>query len=187
VKITWALRESIKPNRKEEVAIARARKALFIGIVGAIAASVGAGSLAMAQASPQTAATTAAATGMPSAVEDFAYPNAAKILQDQQITLKHGDGHITLLTDCSAGYDIKVKSRTGQLSYCFDVSGTKGFLTLELPDAFGIWTEDHPVQATITAQGQETVVNAPKNDYTPYGEAGDSGLRSVLVELRVTS
>lgn len=169
------------------MAIPRARKALLVGVVGAIAASVGIGTLAVAQASPRTGAATAAATLMPSAVEDFAYPDAAKILRDQQITLKRGDGHITLLTDCTAGYDIKVKSRAGQKEYCFDVNGNKGYLTLELPDAFGIWTEDHPVQATVTADGKETVVDAPKNDYTPYGEAGDTGLRSVLVELRVTS
>ncbi|MCF2436747.1 hypothetical protein LV779_31875 [Streptomyces thinghirensis] len=58
--------------------------------------------------------------------------------------------------------------------------------TLNPPDAYGVWTEEHPVEATLTAQGEETVINAPTNDYQPVGEAGDTGLRSVLVELRVT-
>ena len=49
---------------------------------------------------------------MPSAVEDFSYPNAARILQDQKIALKRGDGHITL-TGCDSAHDIMVKSRTG--------------------------------------------------------------------------
>lgn len=61
---------------------------------------------------------------------------------------------------------------------------------MELADAFGMWTERHPVQATITANGKETVITAPKKesvDYTPFGESGSSEKRSVLVELRVTS
>ncbi|MEV5283130.1 hypothetical protein [Streptomyces sp. NPDC052811] len=173
------------------MAIRRARKALLIGIVGVIAASAGAATLATAQAAPHSSAPTTAsalAADMPSTVESFDYPNAAKVLQDQKITLKKGDGHI-VLSDCASGYDIQVKARTALSSanFCFTVSGTRGYLTMEVPDSFGIWTKEHPVQATLTADGQETVVNAPKNDYTPMGETGDSGKRSMLVELRVTS
>ncbi|MEV5126052.1 hypothetical protein AB0K49_25150 [Streptomyces decoyicus] len=80
-----------------------------------------------------------------------------------------------------------VKSRTGAKEFCFSVRGTKGYLAMELADAFGMWTVGHPVQATITADGKETVVNAPKDDYKPLGESGSSEKRSVLVELRVTS
>ncbi|MEV7504888.1 hypothetical protein [Streptomyces sp. NPDC093018] len=40
---------------------------------------------------------------------------------------------------------------------------------------------------TLTTDGKKSVVNAPKNDYTPVGEAGDTSKKSVLVELRVTS
>lgn len=36
------------------------------------------------------------------AVEDFKYPNADKILAEQNIVLKRGDGHITL-ADCAGG------------------------------------------------------------------------------------
>ncbi|OEJ32951.1 hypothetical protein BGK67_17925 [Streptomyces subrutilus] len=129
----------------------------------------------------------AAATEMPVAVEDFAYPDAAKIQAEQKILLKRGDGHITLV-DCAAGTpDILVKSRAGLKNYCFDVNAPKGFVTLEIPSAFGIWTEDFPVKATITTDGTDkTVVDAPANDYKPFGEAGDSGAPSILVELRVT-
>ncbi|MFF0967207.1 hypothetical protein ACWDQO_20670 [Streptomyces sp. NPDC003703] len=123
---------------------------------------------------------------MPHLVEDFSYPGAEKIRAEQGITLKRGDGHITL-TDCAASYDIMVKSRTAQKNYCFTVLGKTGLLTLELPDAFGLWTQQHPVQATLTADGKKTVVKAPANDYTPMGEAGATGVPSVLVELRVTS
>jgi len=173
-------------EQKDTVVIPRARKALLVGLVGAMSVSALMAGLTIAQAAPQDDPPPAAATEMPSAVEDFGYPNAARILQDQGISLKRGDGHI-VLTGCDSAYDIMVKSRTGAKEFCFAVRGTKGYLTMELADAFGMWTVGHPVQATITADGKETVVNAPKNDYKPLGEAGSSEKRSVLVELRVTS
>ncbi|MFD9356232.1 hypothetical protein [Streptomyces sp. NPDC060031] len=169
------------------MAISRARKALFTGLVGTATALAAAATLGVAYAGPQSAAAAAAAgTEMPTAVEDFAYPNAAKIQAEQQIVLKRGDGHITLTT-CDGTPDITIKSRTGQKLYCFDVNAAKGYVTLELPDAFGIWTEAFPVKATITANGTDkTVIDAPANDYKPFGEAGDTGERSILLELRVT-
>ncbi|MER7764153.1 hypothetical protein [Streptomyces sp. NPDC097619] len=120
---------------------------------------------------------------MPNLGEDFSYPGAADILTTQQIKLKRGDGHITL-TGCTDAYDIMVKSRTGNNNYCFDVNAAQGYLTLELPDAYGLWTEAYPVQATITANGKETVVQAPANEYKAIGEGAEQA-RSVLVELRV--
>lgn len=174
------------------MAIRRARKALLIGIAGLAAGAAATATLAVAQAAPQTSAPTAvrAVVGadMPSTVEDFNYPGAAKILQEQKITLERGDGRITL-SDCAAAYDIKIKARVegGLASFCFTVRGNQGYLALKLPESFGMWTKDHPVQATLTADGQETVVNAARNDYTPMGETGNSGLHSTLVELRVTS
>ncbi|MGW2023383.1 hypothetical protein [Streptomyces decoyicus] len=168
------------------MAIPHVRKALLASFVGALSLSAVMAGLTFAQAAPLDDPPPAAATEMPSAVEDFGYPNAAQILQSQKIALKRGDGHI-MLTGCDSAHDIMVKSRTGQMDYCFAVRGTKGYLTMELADAFGMWTMGHPVQATITADGKETVINAPKNDYKPLGEAGSSEKRSVLLELRVTS
>ncbi|MFG3310303.1 hypothetical protein [Streptomyces wuyuanensis] len=167
------------------MAISRARKALLFGTAGAVAACLATAALTTAQAAPQTAATAAVATEMPSAVEDFNYPGADKILQERGITLKRGDGHITLV-QCSQAWNIKIESRLDNAGYCFNATAKTGYLTLELPDAYGVWTEDHPVEATLTAEGEETVVDVPANEYQPVGEAGDIGLRSVLVELRVT-
>ncbi|MEU3752395.1 hypothetical protein AB0H17_06425 [Streptomyces olivoreticuli] len=122
---------------------------------------------------------------MPFAVEKFDYPDSARILKEQGVTLFKGDGHITL-TDCAATHDITVKSRVGQKNFCFAVKGKQGYLSLSLPEAYGIWTEDHPVDAKITVDGKETLVKAPKNDYKPFGEAEDSAKHAVLLELRVT-
>lgn len=165
------------------MAITRARKALFAGAVGALAACGGLLTLHTAQAQPLAAQSPAAATDMPSTVESLDYPGAAKIAADRGITLKRGDGHITL-TDCAQTYDLQVRSRLGH--FCFAVSGKNGLLTLELPDSFGIDNGAHPVEATLNAGGNESVVKAPANDYTPMGETGDTGQRSILVELRVT-
>ncbi|TXJ84360.1 hypothetical protein E2C11_06605 [Streptomyces lavendulae] len=145
--------------------------------------SVGFAAIASADGSAPTSPQPGA-SDMPSAVETFDYPGAARIQAERKIVLKRGDGHI-ILTGCDSAYDIKVESRTADMFFCFKASGKQGYLAMELPDAYGIWTEDHPVQATLTAEGKETVVNAPKNDYTPVGEAGSAAKRSVLIELRV--
>lgn len=174
----------VSHNRKDEVAISRARKALFAGTVGALVACGGLLTLNTAQAEPHAVQSGSAATDMPTTIETWDYPGAAKIAAERSIVLKRGDGHI-VLTDCAQAWDIEVRSYLGHV--CFAVHGTKGLLTLELPDSFGITTEEHPVSATLDADGTQSVVNAPANDYTPMGEAGDSGERSMLVELRVNS
>ncbi|MFE9743205.1 trypsin-like serine protease [Streptomyces sp. NPDC006477] len=119
------------------------------------------------------------------AVEDHSYPEAAKIKAEKDITLKRGDGQL-LLAACDGTQDIMVNSRSGLKDYCFDVKSKPAMLSLELPDAYGIWTEAYPVKTTIEANGAKTVVDAPANDFTGYGEATQGGLRSTLIELRVT-
>ncbi|MEV5511298.1 hypothetical protein [Streptomyces orinoci] len=124
---------------------------------------------------------------MPYAVETFAYPNAAQILKDQGITLYSGDGHI-MLTNCSMAHDITVKARDTSKDFCFAVTGKKGFLSLNLPGAYGMWTQDYAVTATITSHGKDTVVNAPKNNWTGFGEGDEHDKSaSVLVTLRANS
>ncbi|MFF4922506.1 hypothetical protein ACFY4B_18165 [Kitasatospora sp. NPDC001261] len=167
------------------------RASKLLAPAAVLATVIGLTALTTAQAAPgnpqpaSAAAAPAAGDTMPSAVEDFLHPGSERIFQEQKISLKQGDGHI-MLTDCKSAYDIQVKSRTGQKNYCFSVNAKQGYLTMEIPEAYGIWTEDHPVQAKITSSGKESIVSAPKNDYTTFGEAGDSGQHSVLIELRVT-
>ncbi len=170
------------------MAITRARKGLMLGASGAFAAALVAAALTIgspASAAPAQPVAAGSSADMPSAVEDFNYPGADRIRQERNVTLKRGDGHITLVS-CSEAWNIKIESRLDNGGYCFRATTKTGFLTLELPDAYGVWTEDHPVKATLTADGKETVVSVPTDDYQPVGEAGGTGLRSVLVELRVT-
>ncbi|MFD9398154.1 hypothetical protein ACFWA4_04945 [Streptomyces sp. NPDC060011] len=167
------------------MAIPRARKALMLGASSAVAAILAAVALTSGTPASAQPVTAGSATDMRSAVETFDYPGADRVYQDRKITLKRGDGHITLV-DCDDAWNIKIESRLDNGGYCFRATAKTGSLTLELPDAYGVWTEDHPVKATLTADGKETVVSVPTDDYQPVGEAGDTGLRSVLVELRVT-
>ncbi|GAA1953400.1 hypothetical protein [Kitasatospora viridis] len=176
---------SIPPAPRTLVLAALAVTAASLTLATTIAqAAPQTGQSAPAQAAATAPAQAAGDDAMPSAVEDYLHPGAAQILQNQKITLKRGDGHLKLV-DCQARHDVMVESRLAQKQFCFAVTGSKGYLALELPDAFGIWTEDHPVQAKITAEGKETVIDAAKNDYQPIGEAGSTGKRSVLVELRI--
>ncbi|WP_037864554.1 hypothetical protein [Streptomyces sp. NRRL S-340] len=170
------------------MAITPARKVLLGGLTAALVMGLGATALALPQTTT-SAATTTAAGDMPGLVEDFDYPGAAQVQQDRGVTLKRGDGHVwltdvTSLNECSGASNIAIESRKGL--FCFKTNAKSGYLTLELPDTFSIWTQNHPVKATLTAEGKNTVVNAPANDLTPVGESGDTGLRSVLVEIRVT-
>ncbi len=164
------------------------RKALLAGLTAGLVVGVGASALAIPRTGPAIDRANAAG-GMPLLVEDFIHPGAAKLKQERGVTLKHGDGHVwltdvTALNDCVGASNIAIETRTGV--FCFKTDAKSGYLTLELPDAFNIWTQAHPVRATLTAEGKSTVVDAPADELTSVGESGDTGLRSVLVEIRVT-
>ncbi|GAA2986773.1 hypothetical protein [Streptomyces flavovirens] len=132
-----------------------ARK-LMLG--GAAAAAIVVGLGATALAAPQSGAPAAprAAGDMPVAVEDFNYPQADKVLAERGITLKRGDGHIILtsitdLVECRADpANIWVEAHTGTRKFCFHTNAKTGYLTMELPDTFNIWTGESPVKATLT-------------------------------------
>lgn len=123
-----------------------------------------------------------------SAVETFNYPNAAKILKEKGIALRKGDGHI-LLADCSVSRDITVHSRhgDGDGTFCFKVtgSGKSGYLSLEIPETFMVMVGNYAVRASVTAEGNTSTVDVPRNGQRSVGE-GAQGASTVLVELRVT-
>ncbi|MCL8013392.1 hypothetical protein [Streptomyces sp. AS02] len=160
--------------------ISRTRRLLLAGMVGAVVA----GGTALATAAP-SAAPRAAEAQPPVAVEDFSYPGADRILAEQGISLKRGDGHITLATCNEAADQIKVLTRVGGGEFCFAATHTTGHLTLELPDVFAIQTESHPVRAELTAEGKSQTVEVPKNNLKGVGE-GLGEPPTVLLEIRVT-
>ncbi|MYQ49686.1 hypothetical protein GTW40_32525 [Streptomyces sp. SID4985] len=127
----------------------------------------------------------------PFAVEDFGYPGADRVLAEKGIKLLRGDGHI-VLADCDQAapqirvYTVADASSGRQGTYCFKGTARTGLLTLELPRVFAVEAADHPVSADLTANGQTTTVDVPKDGFEPVGEGTVGGARSVLVELRVT-
>jgi hypothetical protein len=132
-----------------------------------------------------TALATAAPSAAPGVAAGAQPPVAVRILAEQGIALKRGDGRITLATCNEAADQIKVMTRVGAGEFCFKATHTTGHLTLELPNVFGIQTESHPVRAELTAEGKSQTVDVPKNELKGVGE-GLGEPPTVLLEIRVT-
>ncbi|MEJ8636358.1 hypothetical protein [Streptomyces sp. MS2.AVA.5] len=165
----------------------RTRSLLVSGAVGTLVAIVG---MSFAVADESATKGSAAATP-PVAVEDYAYPGAADILATQGIKLKKGDGRILLVECDTTPGEIKVHTvkddaagRKG--NYCFRATAKTGYLTLELPRVFALETAEHPISADLTANGDTTTVDVPKDGFESVGEGTVGGAQSVLVEIRVT-
>ncbi|WP_367140110.1 MULTISPECIES: glycerophosphodiester phosphodiesterase family protein [Streptomyces] len=130
----------------------------------------------------------AVADAQPSSlVEDFSYPEADKIKKEKGITLKHGDGRI-ILADCSSAVGLMEVWSRGRDKTCFRVTGSSGYLSLEIPAVFGIkGSADQAADVTLTApDGKAEEVQIPKGAWTPVGETSDPQARDhILVEISV--
>ncbi len=154
---------------------------------GALAwAAMGAG--ALDGASREVSDGALAAEGAPGyAVEDFNYPQADKILAEQNIALKRGDGHITL-ADCASGTGyLEVMARDKADKICFKVVGNSGWLTLELPAVYAIKGNDYTTAVDMTVGTEEKSFDVAKNTWTSVGESADpEGRDFLLVEIRTS-
>ncbi|THA36061.1 hypothetical protein E6R18_01480 [Streptomyces sp. A1277] len=131
--------------------------------------------------------TRAGADKMPYAVEDFNYPGADKILAEQGLKLKRGDGHITL-TDCGSDPDILRFIGRDRDDFCFRVTGPKGYLTLEVPNVTGVQTKDHTAHLEMTVDDDIETYDIAKNKWQGVGETTDPSQRDhVLVEITTGS
>nr|WSY53142.1 hypothetical protein OG999_25455 [Streptomyces sp. NBC_00886] len=137
---------------------------------------------------PETGTTATIADSAPGyAVEDFAYPQADKILAEQNILLKRGDGHITL-ADCVSGTgQIEVMARQNAETICFRVVGNSGWLTLEIPSVYAVKGNDYTTQVDMTVGTEEQSYDIAKNTWNAVGESADEqGREFMLVEIRST-
>ncbi|WP_344390916.1 hypothetical protein [Streptomyces vastus] len=153
---------------------------------GALAWAALSGALTGGAPSPQDRAASTVADGAPGyAVEDFNYPNADKILAEQNIVLKRGDGHITL-ADCASGTGfIEVLARRTSGKVCFKVVGNSGWLTLEIPSVYSMKGNDYTTQVDMTVGAEEKSFDLDKNTWTAVGESADEqGREHMLVEIR---
>ncbi|MFF1271922.1 hypothetical protein ACFVZC_00600 [Streptomyces marokkonensis] len=121
------------------------------------------------------------------AVEDFAYPQADRILEEQGIVLKRGDGHITL-ADCADGPGLlQVMARRKAETICFRTVGNSGWLTLEIPAVYVMRGNDYETQVDMTVGDEEKSFDIDKNAWTAVGESADEqGREHLLVEIRTT-
>lgn len=160
-------------------------------VIRTLAATIGSGILAAlaftgGTAHSGTAMAAVADEGPGYAVEDFSYPDADKILAEQHITLKRGNGHI-LLADCTSGTDLlQVWSRASSMA-CFRVTGSSGYLTLEIPSVFAIQGNSYSAQVEMTTGTEERSFTVNKNVWTPVGESDDpQGRDFTLMEIRTS-
>ena len=161
------------------------RKRLLGTAVGALAAGALAWT-AMTAAGTPTGTVSVAGEAPGYAVEDYAYPQADKILAEKSILLKRGDGHITL-ADCATGTgQLEVQARD-KSKVCFDVKGASGWLTLELPSVYLIRGNDYTTEADMTVGSEQQSYDIAKNTWTPVGESADDQAREwTLLELRTS-
>ncbi|MEU1425169.1 hypothetical protein [Kitasatospora sp. NPDC005751] len=148
-------------------------------IVAALAAilAIGASTVAAADSTP------AGNSAAPPVVEDFTYPGTSPF---PELKLLRGDGHI-VLADCYTDVQIKLFSMAvggAGPAACFRVTRASGFLALELPKTFSIWTAGYDVRARLTTDaGVTTTVDVPKNTLQNVAE-GLGQKPAALVELR---
>ncbi|MFK8908315.1 hypothetical protein [Streptomyces sp. YS-3] len=137
--------------------------------------------------SPDTLATKAVADEGPGyAIEDFAYPNADKILAEQKIKLKRGDGHILLAQCTGAPEQMEVFSHKNE-KVCFRGTGDKGYLSLEIPAVFGVKGNNYAAQVAMTTGTEEKTFTVDKNAWTAVGETADEqGRDFMLMEIRTS-
>ncbi|WP_433340786.1 hypothetical protein [Streptomyces sp. CA-253872] len=157
------------------------------GAAALVWTSVSAGHSGAAAATSATSAASVADEAPGYLVEDFDYPNAAKIKEEQGITLKRGDGHI-VLADCGSQDGLlEIWERNRSEHICFRVTGTSGYLSLEIPAVYGIkGAADQSADVTMTTDDKTTHYDIAKNTITPVGESVDPGNDYALVEISTT-
>jgi hypothetical protein len=139
---------------------------------------------ALAGAALSAPAATAAATPT-SVVDDRAYPGAEEIFAEHGVRVIKGDGNIRYAPDCAADPDLlRVERLVGSdlETTCFEVRGPRGFLTLELANAFLVRGADRTVTAKSTFEGETETVTVPPHEYEAIGNGNAT---HTLVELRV--
>ncbi|MEU6093569.1 hypothetical protein [Streptomyces sp. NPDC047079] len=171
-----------KPQRRRFIGTALAAAA-----AGALAwVTVTGGGVLTGRATTSEAVTSVAGEAPAYAVEDFNYPQADKILAEKNIVLKRGDGHITL-ADCASGTGFLEVWARSKDKICFQVTGSTGWLTLEVPSVYAVRGNDYSAQVDMTVGAEEKSFGVEKNTWTAVGESADpQGREHMLVEIRTS-
>ncbi|MFJ6783177.1 hypothetical protein [Streptomyces yangpuensis] len=163
-------------------------------ILRIVGAALGTGALTWAAVSGVTGGTDAkglatqsvADEGPGYAVEDFSYPNADKILAEQKIKLKSGNGHI-LLAECTGAPELLEVFPLKNEKVCFRVTGDKGYLSLEIPSVFGVKGNNYAAEVEMSTGTEQKTFTVDKNAWTAVGQtADDQGRDFMLLEIRTS-
>ncbi|MFF3845866.1 hypothetical protein [Streptomyces sp. NPDC002328] len=120
------------------------------------------------------------------AVEDFKYPHADRILTEQGILLKRGDGHITLAACANGTGQLEIYSQSSS-KVCFNVTGDAGWLTLEIPSVYGVRTNGYEAEFGLTVDTKTTSVDVPADSWQGVGQSADpQGRPHMLVEIKTS-
>ncbi len=137
-----------------------------------------------------------------SIVTDYAYPGASAIMEDQNVKLIAGDGHI-VLADCATPpvddigvvevWTTELIGPDGAGLVCFEVTGPVGWLTMAVPGVYEIRGDGqargtgHTMTADVTTDsGVHTTVDVNPSGSTQVGLGADpDNDPTTLVELRV--
>ncbi|MFE9250799.1 hypothetical protein [Streptomyces sp. NPDC007088] len=119
------------------------------------------------------------------AVEDYHYPRAEEIQEEQGILLKRGDGHITLV-DCRPGTGLLHVMARGEKEFCFRTTGDSGQLTVELAGTYLVMGNDYTTEVDMTRDSETKTYDIEKNNWTAVGETVEGGREYALVEIRTT-
>ncbi|MGW6242568.1 hypothetical protein [Streptomyces roseolus] len=159
------------------------RAVVATAAVGAVLGLFATGAVGSPEAVDSPRMTAAADEAPGYAVEDFAYPDAAKILAEQGIVLKRGDGHILLATCGSETGLIEVWARDRD-KVCFQVTGDSGYLSLDIPAVFAIKGNDYTTTVDMTVGAEQKSFAITQNAWTSVGESTDpEGRDHALVEI----
>ncbi|MFJ4473882.1 hypothetical protein [Streptomyces xanthochromogenes] len=174
--------QTAKPQRRRSVA----RVLGAAAAAGALAWLALTGGASTGTTAPGPAAVPVAGEAPGYAVEDFNYPDAAKILAEKNITLKRGDGHI-VLADCTAEPGLLEVWARSKDKICFRVTGNSGYLSLEIPSVYGVKGNDYATQVDMTTGSEQKTFDVAKNAWTGVGESADEqGREFMLMEIHTT-
>ncbi|MBP2472232.1 hypothetical protein JOF53_001104 [Crossiella equi] len=124
--------------------------------------------------------------------ENYEYPGAARIFADRGIRLIKGDGRIEY-AKCGTPGEIEVRSTNvpgdkdpDKHHYCFKVTGTSGWLTMNIPNAYQVNGAGRAGSAKVTVRNETKDVPLDRDGWTGVG-VGAGPDPAVLLELRVTA
>ncbi|HMJ11182.1 MAG TPA: hypothetical protein VK524_07225 [Polyangiaceae bacterium] len=130
-----------------------------------------------------------AADSQTSLEEDFSYPGADAILEQQKVRLLKGDGNL-LLVNCNDFPDsIKAFSSDQPhpaIPYCFSVRGQGGYLTLQMTRFYFLDNySSKSISVTVNQGGSLLSRSVGPNDMDGFGSSDANGKGPAnLVELR---